>query len=98
VTRGRDGAVVVTRRHAVRVPAPETVVVDTIGAGDAFAGGFVAAWLRAGHTPDDLDALDAVLAAAGFACTVAARTCERAGADPPTLAQLQRQRTEAPAS
>jgi fructokinase len=98
VTLGGDGAIVVTRRHAAHVPAPQALVVDTIGAGDAFAGGFVAAWLRAGHTPDDLAAVDKVAAAAGFACTVAARTCERAGADPPTLAELHQQRTVAPAS
>jgi fructokinase len=88
VTLGAEGALVVTAPHAVQVPAPPAVVIDTIGAGDAFAGGFIAAWLDAGHAPADLDAVEPVVAAARFACTVAARTCERAGADPPTLVEL----------
>jgi sugar/nucleoside kinase (ribokinase family) len=49
VTCGADGAVVVTRAgdHLV-VPAPSAPVVDTTGAGDAFTGGFLAAWRGGG--------------------------------------------------
>ena len=46
LTKGPGGAVVVTRTAEVAVPAPRTKVVDTIGAGDAFGGGFLA-WLAA---------------------------------------------------
>lgn len=38
----------------IGVPVPAVNVVDTIGAGDAFAGGFLARWSAAGHTRADL--------------------------------------------
>ena len=63
-------------------------VVDTIGAGDAFGGGFLARWRRAGLGVEDLARADAVLDATRFACEVAGRTVERAGASPPRLAEL----------
>jgi fructokinase len=88
VTRGSRGAVVVSPSETITVPAPPVEVVDTIGAGDAFGGGFLAWWHdhRLGRT--DLSNLDAVLEATGFACLVAARTCERAGAVPPRASEL----------
>jgi fructokinase len=46
VTRGPAGALVVTGEDVVEVPAPAVEVVDTIGAGDAFGGAFLASWLR----------------------------------------------------
>jgi len=63
-------------------------VVDTIGAGDAFGGGFLAYWRMKGLDRDRLGDADAVQAATTFACVVAARTCERAGANPPRLSEL----------
>lgn len=79
VTLGGDGALVVPPRgdaDAFTVAAPRVSVVDTIGAGDAFLG----ALLARRPAPGDASALrDAV----AYACAVAARTCERAGADPP---------------
>jgi fructokinase len=89
VTDGADGAVVVTAAAAEHVTAPRVAVVDTIGAGDAFSGGFLAWWRMNGRTRDDLADADALRAATEFACLVAARTCERAGASPPALAELQ---------
>jgi fructokinase len=74
------------RRRTVGVPAVE--VVDTIGAGDAFGGAFVHHWLHTGATIDDLDDIDRVESAVRWAVDVAAFTCTRAGADPPTLAEL----------
>ena len=47
LTRGPNGALVVTRTAEVAVPAPRAKVVDTIGAGDAFGGGFLALVERA---------------------------------------------------
>jgi fructokinase len=78
LTRGARGASVVTAGDEVAVPAQRVQVVDTIGAGDAFAGAFVARRAQ-GAGPVE---------AAKFAARVAAVTCTRAGADPPTRAEL----------
>jgi fructokinase len=88
LTRGGDGAVVITADEAVAVAAPRIDVVDTIGAGDAFAGGLLAWWRERGLTAGDLADLDTVVEGARFACRVAARTCERAGASPPYRSEL----------
>lgn len=42
---GSLGSVVRLRGQTVHVPAPPVPVVDSTGAGDAYAGGFVAGWL-----------------------------------------------------
>ena len=88
LTRGPNGAVVVTRSAEVAVPAPRARVVDTIGAGDAFGGGFVAWWSERGLGRDDLGNTDRVVEATEFACLVAARTCSRPGASPPWRDEL----------
>jgi fructokinase len=86
VTMGGDGAKIVTASAEIHVPAPAARVVDTIGAGDAFGGGFLAWWSLRGA---DVADLDAVREATRFACIVAARTTERPGAQPPRLAEVQ---------
>jgi fructokinase len=88
LTLGGDGAMIVTADTVETVPAPVIEVVDTIGAGDAFGGGFLAWWRLRGLDRDALADADAVRAATTFACVVAARTCERAGASPPRLSEL----------
>jgi fructokinase len=88
LTLGGDGAMIVTADTTETVPAPVIEVVDTIGAGDAFGGGFLAWWQLRGLDRDALGDPDAVRAATTFACVVAARTCERAGASPPRLSEL----------
>jgi fructokinase len=88
LTRGPGGALVITRTAEVAVPSPRAKVVDTIGAGDAFGGGFAAWWHARGLGRDDLDQIDSVVAATEFACLVAARTCARPGASPPRLSVL----------
>jgi fructokinase len=88
LTRGAEGAVVVTPERDVVVTAPKVEVVDTIGAGDAFAGGFLAWWRERGLGTEELTDLDTVVEAARFACVVAARTCERPGASPPYRSEL----------
>ncbi len=92
VTRGPEGAVAVRADGSeVAVPGQAVEVVDTVGAGDAFTAGLLG-WLdRAGVTSrDTLAALaDADLTEAlTFARRVAAITCQRAGADPPALAEV----------
>jgi fructokinase len=88
LTRGPSGALVVTRTAEVAVPAPRAKVVDTIGAGDAFGGGFLAWWRERGLGRDELAQIDPVVEATRFACLVAARTCSRPGASPPYRAEL----------
>jgi fructokinase len=100
VTRGGDGALAATPRTVVEVPAPDVEVVDTVGAGDAFTAGLLdalasAELLGAGKaavlaelSDDDVRSL---LNAAGL---VAAITCSRAGANPPTADELTTYRTK----
>jgi fructokinase len=79
---------VVTRADVVALDVPDVPVVDTIGAGDAFGAGFLAAWTREGHGRAELADTAAVLEATRFAIEIGARTVARAGADPPTSAEL----------
>jgi fructokinase len=88
LTRGARGVTVLTAAGVTDVPAPKVKVADTIGAGDAFGGGFLAWWRRAGLGADELASHDRVVEATEFACLVAARTVERPGASPPRLADL----------
>ena len=88
LTRGAAGAAAITAAGAAEVEAPPVDVVDTIGAGDAFGGGLLAHWRRHRLPRERLADLDALTAATRFACLVAARTCARAGASPPRLAEL----------
>jgi len=71
------------------VEVPKVLVVDTIGAGDAFGGGFLAWWSANGLDRSDLSRPDLVHAAVEVAAAAAAATCARPGADPPTLSDLQ---------
>jgi fructokinase len=86
LTRGPDGATVLTARGDVPIAPVQADVVDTIGAGDAVSGGFLAWWSSHGLGRDDLASEDLVVAAARFASVVAARTVAQAGASPPRLA------------
>ena len=78
LTSGRRGAAVDVVLDVPRVP-----VVDTVGAGDSFSGGFLAHWIGSGRGRDDLDDVDALVEAARYGIRVAGITCQRAGANPP---------------
>jgi fructokinase len=67
---------------------PVVEVVDTIGAGDAFGGGFAAWWEQAGLGRADLDDRHALVAAVVAAAEVAAVSCTRVGAQPPRRDEL----------
>jgi fructokinase len=67
---------------------PPVTVADTIGAGDAFGGGFLAWWTARQLGQPDLSDPGLVTRALSAAAAVAALTCTRPGADPPTLADL----------
>jgi fructokinase len=88
-TDGGRSVEVRTASERVSVPVPPVEVVDTVGAGDAFGGGFLAAWVGSGRGRAELASMDQVLDAVSFAIHVAGMTCARAGADPPMLTELQ---------
>ena len=85
VTKGPDGAVCYGSGNPVTAIAQPVVVADTVGAGDTFIGGFLAALdargrLGRGFTEASRDDLRAALS---FACAVAADSYTRPGCDPP---------------
>ena len=88
VTDGPRAARVVTSGGVVDVPPVEVHVVDTVGAGDAFGGAFLAWWSAAGLNRDDVTDVGRLTAATTAAVRVAALTCARRGSDPPRLADL----------
>lgn len=91
VTRGGEGVEAFTGRFAIRLPSVPVKVADTVGAGDTFTAGLLAALAKAGRldktaladiAENDLrDALD-------FAARAAAITVSRPGADPPWAHEL----------
>ena len=93
LTRGADGALAKTQAARAEVASPAVDVVDTVGAGDAFIAGLLR-WLWANGRLDaeavgalGSDELEEALA---LAAAVGALQCSRAGATPPTLAELDR--------
>lgn len=85
LTLGADGAIVVGAGQQTPVAPVRATVVDTIGAGDAFGGGFLAWWISRGLGAADLARHDLVVEAARYGAVVAARTVAQAGASPPRL-------------
>ena len=88
LTDGAGPVRIVTRDTVDVVPVPAIDVVDTVGSGDAFGAAFLAAWVEAGRGRGDLGDRAAVTDATRFAVRVGAVTATRAGADPPTRADL----------
>jgi fructokinase len=94
VTRGGEGTFAVSRRVEVRRAAVPVQLVDTVGAGDSFTSGLLDGLRRAdligGPRREALADVDeatlvSVLDEAAF---IAAITCSRPGADPPTRAEV----------
>jgi fructokinase len=93
ITAGPDGATAWTRRRPpVTRPAFPALVVDTVGAGDAFMSGLLDALARRGLlSPPGLASLEDAAALADVlddAALVAAVTVGRPGADPPRRAEV----------
>ncbi|HEY3195941.1 MAG TPA: carbohydrate kinase [Candidatus Dormibacteraeota bacterium] len=96
VTLGPQGAYATGPNLRLSVEAPETEVVDTIGAGDAFSAGLLAWLYEKGRIGPNLSLdADELRAALEFACLAASLTCARAGAEPPTRAEMERARASA---
>lgn len=96
VTHGARGADAWLRSAGgidhVFVPGRAVVVADTVGAGDTLHAGLLAALDARGLlSHDGLARLDAatVADALAFATVAASITCERAGANPPTRAEVE---------
>lgn len=52
VTRGSQGAFILTERESFSIPAYQVEVRDTTGAGDCFNAAFLSSWLRGEALPD----------------------------------------------
>jgi fructokinase len=89
LTRGAAGVTILTADHAVEIAAPQVTVVDTVGAGDGLVGAFLAFWDTHELGPGDVQELDRVVEAVTFGVQVAAVICERPGADPPRLSEIE---------
>lgn len=101
VTEGADGATGWTsNRPPVSRPAFQVEVVDTVGAGDAFTSGLLDALARRNLlAPAGLATLDDASTLAGVlddASQIAGITCSRAGANPPSRAELDELTRESP--
>lgn len=102
-TQGAGGSTLRTRMAMVHVPARSTHAIDTIGAGDAYMAGVLAAVVGGGGKQavldDRLTATD-LTKIGRLASSAAAITVGRAGAMPPTAIELERHlqesRTTAP--
>jgi len=83
VTDGARAVRIVSPGCVREVGVPETVVVDSVGAGDAFGGAFLAWWIEHGLGRHELVDADALAEATTRAIDVATLTIQRPGADPP---------------
>jgi fructokinase len=83
ITDGPGPVCAFTATGRLEVTVPPVTVVDTVGAGDAFGGGFLAWWAEHGLAREDLGRTGLLREALTAAARVAALTCARPGADPP---------------
>ena len=86
-----DGAMpvrVMNGSDEIVLDVPKVPVVDTVGAGDSFSGGFLAEWMHRGLTRNDLRETEKVVSAALYGIAVAGITCQRPGADPPRTGEV----------
>jgi fructokinase len=88
LTQGADVARGFSAGGEVSVPVPVVEVSDTVGAGDAFGGAFLAMWLEWGYGRDELTDPGKLQRAIEFAVRAAAIICTRSGAEPPTRAEM----------
>ena len=88
MTDGPRPARALLRDGELTAEVPEVQVVDTVGAGDAFGGAFLAWWCGNGLTRADLHRRDLVREALQAAAEAASLACTHAGAEPPWLAEV----------
>lgn len=80
LTRGKDGAVLVTPDDTVTQNGISTNVIDTVGAGDSFTAAFLIGELRGESRKQNLRR----------SCEIAAATCAHSGAVPETKQNLEK--------
>lgn len=91
LTRAASGARAISRHDDVTIAGKTVAVVDTVGAGDTFTAGFLAALHERGLLSKDSVArlaTDAISTAMTFAVRASEVTTSRAGADPPWRREL----------
>ena len=88
LTDGSSPVRCLTAAFAFELEVPAVAVADTVGAGDAFGGAFLARWIERGFSRPELGDEAALRDAVTRAVEVATRTCGRPGADPPRRAEL----------
>ena len=90
MTRGGAGAEAHFRGERIVQPSPTIDVIDTVGAGDSFMAGLLAAMAddgalgAGGRDPSEAEVVRWLL----FAVAASAITCTRQGANPPTRAEV----------
>jgi fructokinase len=88
LTDGPHPARALLRDEVLTAEVPAVPVVDTVGAGDAFGGAFLAWWSGNELARADLRRAGPVRDALQAATEAASLTCTRAGAEPPWLAEV----------
>ena len=86
ITKGANGLIGVTSDGQIAVPGVQVTVVDTVGAGDTVGAIVVEGLLEHGLTNLRGEVLEKVLRRAAKAAAI---TCSRAGARPPTRAEIE---------
>ncbi|HLQ55903.1 MAG TPA: carbohydrate kinase [Streptosporangiaceae bacterium] len=88
ITDGPRTARALLPGQEISTDVPAVKVADTIGAGDAFGGAFLAWWSGNELTRSDLHRSGALREALQAAVEVASLTCTRIGAEPPWSAEI----------
>ena len=86
ITKGADGIDGFTQDGEVSVPGVKIDVVDTVGAGDTVGAILVESIVKYGLDELVGTTLEKTLSRAAHAAAI---TCSRAGANPPTLSELE---------
>ena len=88
VTDGAASVRAFAAGQVIRADVPPAVIVDTVGAGDAFGGAFLAWWAGRGLGRADLADPASVRGATAAAIEASVVTCTRRGAEPPWAHEL----------
>src|SRR3546814_10458154 len=80
ITRGKDGVQLIRGETMLEQPSFAVMVADTVGAGDACLGGFIASMLTVGEAGLEIHLR--------FAAATAAVVCSRSGAHAPSRSEV----------